>query len=85
MRDQASEQPGRSADPLAGSIMYDLIDAHPNSMTTAEVGAKVERTPEDRPEVEAALAVLVRDGLATQDGENWTATIACVRANELAF
>jgi hypothetical protein len=85
MQDDDDRATGRDPDPLAGSIMYDLIEAHPVAMTTDAICVKVERTPDERAEVLGALAVLVRDGLATQDGENWTATLACVRADELSF
>lgn len=84
------EQP-QGIDPLAGVVMYGLISAHPEPMTTDEVCTDVERTPDkpdERAEVEAALRVLVKDGLATCEGGagiRWKATQAAVRADELAF
>jgi hypothetical protein len=87
MSDEPTDAAGRF-DPLAGSVMYDLIDAHPDAMTTDAICAKVQRetsNTSERAEVLGALGVLVRDGLATQEGDRFTATTACVRADALSF
>ncbi len=58
----------QDVDPLAGAVMYTLIEAQ-KALTIEQVCRKAERKPEERAEVEAALRVLVADKLARkQDG-----------------
>lgn len=83
-----SPQDTQSIDPLAGVVMYVLVDASPKTLTVEQVCRKAERkpkNPEERAEVEAALRVLVADKLARREGDKWIATRAAVRADELAF
>lgn len=61
---------------------------HESARTFEAICHAVERdpdTPKDRSEVGQALALLVADGLAVKEGEQWTPTRAAVRAAELSF
>lgn len=74
-------------DPLAGVVMYVLIEAL-RPLTIEQVCRKSERrpqSPEERAEVEAALRVLVADKLARKQEDKWVATRAAVRADWLSF
>jgi hypothetical protein len=77
----------QDVDPLAGAVMYVLIEAQ-KALTIEQVCRKAERkpkNPEERAEVEAALRVLVADKLARKQDDKWTATRAAVRADWLSF
>lgn len=81
------EQAKQSVDLLAAVVLHVLV-AEPHNSTLAQIAQGVERdvgVPEERQEVEDALAVLVADELAIRDGEHWRATRAARRAAELSF
>ena len=73
-------------DLLAAVVLHVLVAER--TRTFEPICRAVERDPSkpaERSEVEQALAVLVADGLAVQEGEQWTPTRAAVRAAELSF
>ena len=73
-------------DLLAAVVLHALVAGR--TRTFEPICRSVERDPkkpEERSEVEQALALLVADGLAVQEGEQWTPTRAAVRAAELSF
>ena len=73
-------------DLLAAVVLHTLVAE--SARTFEAICRAVERDPskpDERSEVDAALAVLVDDGLALREGEQWTPTRAAVRAAELSF
>ncbi len=73
-------------DLLAAVVRHTLVVE--SARTFEQICRAVERDPskpDERAEVDAALAVLVDDGLALREGEQWTPTGAAVRAAELSF
>ncbi len=73
-------------DLLAAVVLHVLV--HDNARTFEPICRALDRDPNkpnERSEVEQALAVLVTDGLALHEGEQWTPTRAAVRAAELSF
>jgi hypothetical protein len=73
-------------DLLAAVVLHVLVAE--SARTFEPICRSVQRDPnkpDERSEVEQALAVLVADGLALHEGEQWTPTRAAVRAAELSF
>jgi hypothetical protein len=73
-------------DLLAGVVLHTLVAGRARAFEP--ICRSVERDPskpDERSEVEQALAVLVGDGLAVVQGDEWTPTRAAVRAAELSF
>jgi hypothetical protein len=83
-QDSAPQHP----DLLAAVVLHALVSEGRDGMTTADVALACERDPDDRAdleEVEAALAVLLDDGLAQREDDLFRPTRAAVRAGELSF
>jgi hypothetical protein len=75
-------------DPLAAVVLHTLVSEGREGMTAAQVAKACERDPADPAdldEIEAALEVLLDDGLAEGEGELYRPTRAAVRAAELSF
>jgi hypothetical protein len=73
-------------DLLAAVVLHVLVAE--SARTFEPICRSVQRDPnepDERAEVDAALAVLVDDGLALREGEQWMPTRAAVRAEELSF
>ncbi len=80
----ASQHP----DALAGVALHTLVADARNGMTATEMALACERNPGSPPELretEAALQVLLDDGLAEREGEHFKPTRAAIRAAELSF
>ncbi len=74
-------------DLLAAVVLHVLV-TEPDARTFEPICRALDRDPNkpnERAEVDEALAVLVADDLASHEGEQWTPTRAAVRAAELSF
>jgi hypothetical protein len=73
---------------LAAVVLHTLVTNRRQAMTVNQVARACERNPRDpadTDEVEAALQVLLDDGLAECENERYRPTRAAVRATELSF
>lgn len=80
--------PPDDPDPLAAVVLHVLVSEARNGFTAAQVAKACERDPNDPAdldEIEAALEILLNDGLAQGQGDLYRPTRAAVRANELSF
>jgi hypothetical protein len=80
----ASQHP----DLLAAVVLHTLVSEGREGMTVARVTLDCERDPNDpsdRTEIEAALEILLDDGLARREDELFRPTRAAIRASELSF
>ncbi len=80
--------PPKDPDPLAAVVLHVLVSEARNGFTVAQVAKACERDPNDPAdldEIEAALEILLNDGLAQGQGDLYRPTRAAVRANELSF
>jgi hypothetical protein len=69
-------------------VLHVLVSEAHEGMTIAQVAKACERDPADPAdvdEVEAALEVLLDDGLAESEDERYRPTRAAIRASELSF
>ena len=81
-------QPLQDPDPLAAVVLHVLVSEARNGFTAVQVAKACERDPSDPSdldEVEAALEVLLNDGLARYQDDLYLPTRAAVRAAELSF
>lgn len=81
-------------DLLAAVVLHTLLSGASEGMSIAAVAVACERDPDERRdigEIEAALAILLEDGLAereippTPSRRLYRPTRAAIRANELSF
>jgi hypothetical protein len=75
-------------DALAAVALHTLVAEARDGMTAGEMALACERDPTDPPElreIEAALQVLLDDGLAEREGKHFKPTRAAIRAAELSF
>lgn len=75
-------------DPLAAVVLHVLVSEARGGFTATQIAKACERDPtdpSDLDEVEAALEVLLDDGLAEDESELYRPTRAAVRAAELSF
>lgn len=75
-------------DPLAAVVLHVLVSEARNGLTAAQVASACERDPgdpADLDEVEAALEVLLNDGLAENQEDRYRPTRAAIRSSELSF
>jgi hypothetical protein len=78
----------RHSDALAAVALHTLVTEARNGASIAQMALACERdprSPHELHETEAALQVLLDDGLATRDGEIFKPTRAAIRAAELSF
>lgn len=83
---QAESPPG--PDLLAAVVLHTLVTEGREGMTVARVATACERDPSDAAdidEIEAALEILLDDGLAKCEDELILPTRAAIRASELSF
>jgi hypothetical protein len=69
-------------------VLHTLVTEGREGMGLARVAVACERDPSraaELGEIEAALAILLEDGLARREGELLLPTHAAVRASELSF
>ncbi len=69
-------------------VLHTLVSNARSGMTVAQIAASCERDPReaaDMDEVEAALEILLDDGLARCEDERFMPTRPAVRASELSF
>lgn len=91
MQDESNHVPistDRKVELLAAVVLHVLVSATPNALTLAQIAIECERDPNEpaeREEVEAALNVLVADGLADQKNKRLSATRPAMRAADLSF
>jgi hypothetical protein len=81
-------RPSQDPDPLAAVVLHILVSEARDGFTSAQVAKACERDPNDPSdldEVEAALEVLLNDGLAQSQDDLYRPTRAAVRASELSF
>jgi hypothetical protein len=79
-------------DLLAAVVLHTLLSGDREGMSVGAMAAACERDPDERcdiEEIEAALAILLEDGLAERETPPhkalYRATRAAIRANELSF
>jgi hypothetical protein len=75
-------------DPLAAAVLHTLVSEGREGMDLSRVAIQCQRDPADPVElgeIQAALEVLLNDGLARREGELLRPTHAAVRAAELSF
>lgn len=80
--------PPSDPDPLAAVILHVLVSEAREGFSVAQITKACERNPSDGAdldEVEAALEVLLNDGLAQGQDELYLPTRAAIRANKLSF
>lgn len=78
----------RDPDLLAAVVLHTLVSEGAEGMTIAQVTGVCERDPADPADVdelEAALEVLLDDGLAESRDDLYLPTRAAIRASELSF
>lgn len=83
-QDSASSHP----DLLAAVVLHTLVTEGRKGMTLPRVAVACERDPNDPAdidEIEAAIEILLDDGLAQGDGELFRPTRPAIRARELSF
>ncbi len=81
-------QPPSDSDPLAAVLLHVLVSEARDGLTAFRLAEACERDPRDAAdldEVEAALGVLLNDGLAQSQGDLYKPTRAAIRASELSF
>jgi hypothetical protein len=75
-------------DLLAAVVLHTLVSRGTSGLTAAQVARACERdpdAPDEAGEIEAALAILVRDELALRETDTYRPTRAAIRAAELSF
>lgn len=75
-------------DLLAAVVLHILVTEGRDGLTVTQIALACERGPDDpgeEREIEEALAILVRDGLATRQGNRYRPTRPAIRAGELSF
>jgi hypothetical protein len=77
-------------DLLAAVVLHTLVADGRRGIAVEQVASACERDPDDpadRREIEAALDILLDDGLAQRDGADdlFAPTRAAIRASELSF
>ncbi|MFZ1155761.1 MAG: hypothetical protein WAN93_12750 [Solirubrobacteraceae bacterium] len=75
-------------DLLASVVLHTLVTQGRDGITVSQVAVACEREPSDpadSEEIEAALEILLGDGLALQKEDLFLPTRAAVRASELSF
>ena len=75
-------------DLLAAVVLHTLVTKARDGMTVSQVAVACERDPDDpadTDEIEAALEILLDDGLAQCEDDLFQPTRAAVRAQELSF
>jgi hypothetical protein len=75
-------------DLLAAVVLHTLVSDAREGMTVSRLAKACERDPSDtadRDEIEAALEILLDDGLARCEEEIFMPTRAAIRASELSF
>jgi hypothetical protein len=80
-------------DLLAAVVLHTLLSGAREGMSVVAVARACERDPDEQhdiEEIEAALAILLEDGLAEREGRasrqaSYRATRAAIRATELSF
>ena len=75
-------------DPLAAVVLHTLVSTAGKGMTIAQLASACERNPAnpaDVDEIEAAIEVLLIDGLAQSQDDLYRPTRAAIRATELSF
>jgi hypothetical protein len=83
--------PSQHPDLLAAVVLHTLLGGAREGMSAVAVALACERDPgkpDDLDEIEAALRLLLDDGLAEREGEPqplYRATRVAIRANELSF
>jgi hypothetical protein len=85
---QQPPEPTPDPDPLAAVVLHTLVNEGREGMTIAQVAKACERDPADPAdvdEVEAAVEVLLADGLAQGKDDLYRPTRAAIRAAELSF
>lgn len=82
MNAENTEQP---IDLLAAVVLHVLVSEGRDGLGVEQIARTVERNADEHDEVRRALAVLVADDLATEEGEHWKPTRAAIRAQELSF
>jgi hypothetical protein len=85
---QQHPEPAPDPDPLAAVVLHTLVSEGREGLTIAMVATACERDPADPAdvdEVEAALEVLLADGLALCREDLYRPTRAAIRAAELSF
>lgn len=81
-------EPAPDPDPLAAVVLHTLVAEGRKGLTIAQIAKACERDPADPAdvdEVEAALGVLLSDGLARDQEDLYRPTRAAIRAAELSF
>jgi hypothetical protein len=82
------DAPSQHPDLLAAVVLHTLVTQGREGMTVTRVATACERDPGDAAdidEIEAALEILVDDGLAKCEDEMILPTRAATRASELSF
>jgi len=74
--------PAPDPDPLAAVVLHTLVSEGRNGLPIAQIVKACER---DLDEVEAAVEVLLADGLARGKDDLYRPTRAAIRADELSF
>jgi len=85
---QPGPEPAPDPDPLAAVVLHTLMNEGRNGVTIAQIAKACERDPADPAdvdEVEAAVKVLLADGLARCREDLYRPTRAALRAAELSF
>jgi hypothetical protein len=85
---QQRAKPTPDPDPLAAVVLHTLVAEGREGMTVAQIAEACERDPADPAdvdEVEAAVEVLLADGLARGKHDLYRPTRAAIRADELSF
>jgi hypothetical protein len=87
---KTQQQAAGAPDPdlLAAVVLHTLVTEGRKGMSVARVAKACERDPSDVAdvdEIEAALEILLDDGLAKREGEQFLPTRAAIRASELSF
>ena len=80
--------PAPDPDPLAAVVLHTLVSEGRNGLPIAQIVKACERDPADPAdldEVEAAVEVLLADGLARGKDDLYRPTRAAIRADELSF
>lgn len=80
--------PSQDPDPLAAVALHVLVHEARKGFTAIQIAKACERDPSDPSdldEVEAALEVLLNDGLAQCENDLYRPTHTAIRAAELSF
>lgn len=88
MANSQDDRPSQHSDLLAAVVLHTLITGGGEGVSLAHIATACQRDPTDIADIyetEAALKILLEDGLAEQREELYRPTRAAIRACELSF